>query len=258
MPSLKNLLAALILLCAVNTNVCAQDDKLKDFTFDEVPTEEAKPPYFAAAGGFIAMPMVQDFTKLNETVGAVVGGSFNTPLWLLGGQGFVAIGVIPNVRLGLFSVAGSSSRESESGGVTRRAEYNVSMTGLSVDYAIMPFKGFAVLPGVNLGAGTVSFEASQSSGSRTFQQTFPTQGLPPNVNSYMSFIRANHFFVQPTINLEYAFSLLTMIRLNAGYSLSFIGDWRADKAAPVSGVPTSFNASGFTAQIGLFVGLFNN
>jgi hypothetical protein len=242
MPTLKRLLTLFVVALSIQASAFAQDDKLKDFTFDEVPT----------------MPMFQDFTKLNETVGAITGGTLNGPMWLLGGQGFVAIGIIPNVRVGVFSVAGSSSSERESGGVTRRAEYNMSMTGMNIDYAFMPFKGFAVLPGVNLGAGTVSFEASQSSGSRTFPQTFPPSGLPPTATSYMSFIRANHFFVQPNVNLEYAFSLLTMIRLNVGYSFSFMGDWRADKVAAIANVPSSYNASGVTAQIGLFVGLFNN
>ena len=39
---------------------------------------------------------------------------------------------------------------------------------------------------------------------------------------------------------------------------SFMQDWRADNAAIITGVPATINASGLTAQVGLFVGLFNN
>jgi hypothetical protein len=35
-------------------------------------------------------------------------------------------------------------------------------------------------------------------------------------------------------------------------------DWRVDNIANLTGVPTTINATGLTAQIGLFVGLFNN
>jgi hypothetical protein len=250
------LIVTAILTAVCSSRAVAQDSQLKDFTFEDVPTEEAKPPYFAAAGGFLVMPMFQDLAAVNQTVGAILpGASFNAPLWLFGGQGFVAIGIVPNLRLGVFSAAGSLTNTAEVGSVSKRAEYGISMTGFSVDYAFMPAKGLALLPGVNLGFGTVSFEASQSSGMRSFGQTFPPAAQSGNFRSSIS---ANHFFVQPTFNIEYAFSLLTMVRLNAGYSLSFVSDWRVDRLAPISNVPASFNASGLTAQIGIFVGIFSN
>lgn len=245
-----------MLLVGLSSAAQAQDDKLKDFTFDEVPTEEAKPPYFAAAGGFIVMPLFQDLSKLNETVSAMTGGaSLNTPIWLTGAQGFVAIGVIPNVRVGFMVAGGSGSREGTVNNVSRRTEYTVTMNGISIDYAFMPLKGFAILPGITGGWGTVSFEANQSAGARQFGTTFP---FPASQSSYTSYIRANHVFVQPNLNLEYAFSLLTALRLNVGYSASFMQQWRVDNVSPIDNVPASLNASGLTAQVGFFVGLFNN
>jgi hypothetical protein len=64
--------------------------------------------------------------------------------------------------------------------------------------------------------------------------------------------------VQPAVNIEYALALFLNLRLNAGYSLSFMQPWRVDNAAPINNVPTNFNATGFTLQAGVFVGLFTN
>jgi hypothetical protein len=256
MRTLRRCIAAFMLVVGISSAAFAQDEKLKDFTFDEVPSEEAKPPYFAAAGGFIVMPLFQDLSKLNETVGAITGGgSLTAPILLTGAQGFVAIGVVPNVRVGFMVAGGSGIREGTVNTVSRRTEYTVTMNGVSIDYAFMPFKGFAILPGVTGGWGTVSFEANQSSGSRSFGSTFP---FPASQNNYTSYIKASHIFVQPNVNIEYAFSLLTMVRLNVGYSASFMQQWRVDNVSPIDNVPASLNASGLTAQLGFFVGLFNN
>jgi hypothetical protein len=62
----------------------------------------------------------------------------------------------------------------------------------------------------------------------------------------------------PRLNVEYAFTSFSMIRVNAGYNLSFMGDWQADNISTVTGVPSSINGTGLTVQVGLFVGLFNN
>jgi hypothetical protein len=136
----------LSLLCGGSATASAQDDKLKDFTFEDVPTEDARPPYFVAGGGFVAMPIFQDFAKLNETVRAVTGETLGAPLWMYGAQGFVTPGIL-NLRLGFISAGGSAVCETNVGGITKRAEYAMTMNGLTVDYAFSPFKGFVILPG---------------------------------------------------------------------------------------------------------------
>jgi hypothetical protein len=245
---------SVVSLLAPSASLRAQDDKLKDFTFEELPADDTRPPYFVVGGGYIFMPMFQDFGSLNQTVNAFTGGSFTGPVLLSGGQGFVTPGFL-NLRLG-FSVAGGGvTNESTMNGLTKRASYNILMSGVTVDYAISPFKGFAILPGITLGGGEVSFAASQTSGSRTFGTTFP---LPPSQTNYNSTIRAGHIFVQPAVNIEYAPAVFLNFRVNVGYSLSFMQEWRVDNAASIGGVPTSLNASGLTLQAGVFVGLFTN
>jgi hypothetical protein len=247
----------MVMLCTalVSVQCVAQDDKLKDFSFEDVPTEESKPPYFAAAGGFVATALFQDYGQLNSVVQGYVGSSISSPLLMTGGQAFVAIGIIPNVRVGFTSLFGSSARENTSGTTAKRAEYSVTMNGVNIDYAFTPLKGLAVVPGVLAGWGSVTLEASQSSSTQSYTQKFPP---PASQTNYLSRMSAAHIFVQPNVNVEYAFALVSMIRLNAGYSLSFMQQWRADNIVPLNDVPNSFNASGLTVQVGLFFGLFNN
>jgi hypothetical protein len=244
---------AIVALIALSTPLFAQDDKLNQFSFEDVPTEDSKPPYFAISGGFTTTWLFTNLTDLNVLTNGILGSNFSSPIVLFGGQAFAAIGIIPNVRAGFFSMASAGALEGQS----RRVEYGVSMTGVSVDYAFTPFKGFAVLPGVNVGWGAVNYEVSQVGVGQAFS-TFPFASGTQTQANFMRRLRSNMIFVTPNLNIEYAFTIVSMIRLNVGYNLSFMGDWRVDNSSTISGVPSSINATGLTAQVGLFVGLFNN
>lgn len=251
------LLCTLFLSITTTVNVLSQTTSTQDTTDYSfiVANEEPKPPYFAVGGGFIAMGLFQDFSALQEITSTITGQSISGPIWLTGVQGVASVGFIPNVRVGILSVGGSLVRETSSNNITRNVEYGIVMNGISIDYAINLFKGFTILPGITGGWGVVTFQSSQSSGSRSFAASFP---LKPSQNNYLSTIRANHVFVQPNLYLEYAFSLVSMVRVNAGYSLSFMQQWRTDSIAPIDNVPQGFNASGLTLQVGLFLGIFSN
>ena len=257
---MKRLLTLLsILLLAASHTMIAQDDKLNQFSFEDVPTEEAKPPYFAVSGGFISTWLFTNLTDLNTLTNSVVGASYSSPVVLFGGEAFAAIGIIPNVRVGFMSIGSinntlQSSSPGLGGPTQRQTEYTISMTGLSIDYAITPFKGFSIIPGVRGGWGAVNYEISQSSSALQAYPIFPIA----STTNFMRRMRSNMLFALPNVNIEYAFTLVSMVRLNVGYNLSFMQDWRADNASTLTGVPTNINASGLTAQVGLFVGLFNN
>jgi hypothetical protein len=234
----------------------AQDDKLNQFSFEDVPTEEAKPAYFAVSGGFISTWLFTNLADLNTLTNSAVNSTYNSPVVLFGGEAFAAIGIIPNVRVGFMSIGSINTTLQSPSGVspTRQTEYSIIMNGVSIDYAWTPLKGFAIVPGIRGGWGAVNYEISQSSSQ---SQAYPLFPISTTANS-MRRMRSNMLFAMPNLNLEYAFTLVSMVRLNVGYNLSFMQDWRADNASTLSGVPTNINASGLTAQVGLFFGLFNN
>lgn len=243
-------------MATTNVTLYAQDDKLNQFSFEDVPTEEAKPPYFAVSAGFISTWLFTNLTDLNTLTSSVTGKTYNSPFALFGVEAFAAIGIIPNVRVGFMSIGNTYTLQggSSSTSLTQQSEYSINMNGISIDYAWTPFKGFSIIPGVRGGWGSVNYEISQSSSTT---QTYPIFPIVSATNS-MRRMRSNMFFALPNLNVEYAFTLVSMVRLNVGYNLSFMQDWRADNASTLSGVPASINASGFTAQVGLFLGLFNN
>jgi hypothetical protein len=247
------LLVACVAL-AFSGEMYAQDDKLNQFSFEDVPTEEAKPPYFAISGGFTSTWLFTNLSDVNSLASAVVGRGYNSPIVLFGGEAFVAIGIIPNVRVGFMSVGSVNTLETSGPSPSKQTRYGVSMNGLSIDYAFTPFKGFSLVPGVRGGWGEVGIEISESAAA---SQAYPIYPVAAS-GSTMRRMRSDMFFVMPNLNIEYAFTLVSMVRLNVGYNLSFMQDWRVDNIANLTGVPTTINATGLTAQIGLFVGLFNN
>jgi len=233
----------------------AQDDKLDKLSFEDSPLLDEKPPYFAVGGGFLGTFLFTNFDELNNTATSFGVGEFKSPIFLTGAQGFTAIGVIPNIRLGVLSVGGKATSQKDTTvaivPVTRTMEYSTSLTGFTVDYAIQPFKHFAVIPGVMFGLGTVAVERSQTTPTRIFNDPLPS------TDNYFHRLDASITVLEPNLNIEYAITQFSMFRLNVGYMMSFVGDWKADRQTVVTGVPDKINSSGFVFQFGVFVGLFN-
>jgi len=249
---MKYLVCFLLALTVTLGNIQAQDDKLDKLSFEESPLLDEKQPYFAVGGGFLGTFLFTNFDELNVSATAFGVGEFKSPVFLTGAQGFTAIGVIPNIRIGVLSVGGkATSQVTDTASITKTMEYSTSLTGLTLDYAIQPFKHFAVVPGVMLGFGTVAVERSQTTASRSYTDPIPS------TNNYFHRLDASTIALQPNLNIEYAITQFSMIRVNAGYMMSFMGDWKADRQTIVTGVPDKINSSGLTLQFGIFVGLFN-
>ena len=242
-------------LCALTLafgSAKAQDDKLDKLSFEETPLWDEKQPYFAVGGGFLGTFLFTNFDELNKSATAFGVGEFKSPVFLNGAQGFTAIGVVPNVRVGVLSIGGkATSQKTDTTLLTRTMEYSTSLTGFTLDYAIQPFKHFAIIPGVMFGLGTVAVERSQTTASRSYTDPLPT------ANNFFHRMDAGITVLQPNLNIEYAVTQFSMIRINAGYMMSFVGDWKADRQTTITGVPDNINSSGLTLQFGVFVGLFN-
>ena len=128
---------------------------------------------------------------------------------------------------------------------------NVSNRTIHVDYAIVPAKGLAILPGVGFGFGTHTLAVFQSEPEATWEN------WGGGSNSFAELERSTLMLV-PRLNVEYAFTPFIAVRAAAIYNWQFsANDWTGNRVATVSGVPDDLNMSVFSAQIGLFVGLFN-
>ncbi|OGU18271.1 MAG: hypothetical protein A2X61_15780 [Ignavibacteria bacterium GWB2_35_12] len=250
---------ALALIMFSSIIAWSQDDMLDslDLSFESSPIKEEKIPYFAIAGGFTGTFFFANFDEMNQRI---VDGfkemrseRLNGSIFMPGAEGFTAIGIIPNMRLGFFGAGGSKTIKAVNADTTRSIDYTVSFNGISFDYAYVPTRRLAILAGVNLGWGTMAIEYYRT----TKEINWTNFGEDVDSNNFMSRAEARYWLIQPHLNVEFAVTPFIALRGSAGYSYSLMGDWKFNQNAALENVPKNVNASGLYAQFGLFLGLFN-
>ena len=236
----------------------AQDDRLDDLDFEEVPISNEVVPYFAIGVGpaftFSFLPM----DDINARAADLGMGKLSSPMILYGAEVFSAIGFIPNVRAGFSWMSGLDKQTISVAGTTpsveRSLEHAVSMSAVHVDYAIVVAKGLALAPGIGLGWGTQGITTYQSQGTRNWSD-YDSISVAPDMYSEVSH---SVIYFPARLNIEYAVTPFIAVRAQAGYTLQVSeGEWKGNRTAVVSGVPSGISLNAFNAQIGLFVGLFN-
>lgn len=237
----------------------SQDDRLDELEFESVTIKEEKPPYFAIGGGYTGTFIFLNFDELNKKLSeqtySFPKDAFSSPIFLSGVQGFTAIGIIPNVRLGFLGMGGSKTVEKKDTviNLNKSVEYSLSFQGISIDYGIILMKSLALIPSITFGWGTRTIEVYQAPSEISWDR-FEAIG---DINKFLNRAEGNFYFVQPNVNFEYALTPFFMIRANAGYALSFGGEWTFNRTSKLINVPSKIDANGFTVQLGLFLGLFN-
>jgi hypothetical protein len=251
-------LLAFALAFALVTPAFAQDDELDDFKFEDDPGAEIEAPYFAAAGGYLATAFFPSFETLNETVTGPFGlEALKGPVFVQGGEGFIAFPYIKNSRIGFFGIAGGKTVDKDltvNGVNTKRTfDYHVSFTGVSLDYALMLGKKFTIVPHARVGFGSMILQSYQGAGDRSWADFQPAAD---SVN-YLNRLEGDYWFVNPGVHFEFAATPFFMIRASGGYTLSFMPDeWEYNYVSKVNNVPEGIKANGASAQIGIFIGLF--
>lgn len=236
----------------------AQDDRLDDLGFEEAPIRDEAVPYFAVGVGpaftFSFLPM-DDVNARAKELGV---GEMSSPMTMFGAEIFSAIGLIPNIRAGFSWMSGTDKQSTTLAGTTpqvdRTMEYSVSMSAIHIDYAIVLAKGLALAPGLGFGWGTQNITAYQSVHNRDWTD-YDSINVAPDM---LSEVEHSVLYVPARLNLEYAFTPFIAIRGQAAYTLQVAnGDWKGNRTASVSNVPDGISVNAFSAQVGLFVGLFN-
>jgi hypothetical protein len=246
----------------------AQDDKLDALTFEETVIQEEKVPYFGVGGGFITSFFFPGLDDVNTQLRANGLDEIKAPVTMMGAMGVATIGIIPNVRVHISSLGATVSTPEKAFTIgqstyNRRVNYSVGYTGLGIDYAIQLARSFFVLPGITGAWGTLSLETAQSkAGGNTSDGSVGGALVDPNV--FAKRISSNYVMLQPGLAIEFAPPILgndkprvLALRLQAGYNLSFMGDWKENGMNIINNQPSSLKASGLSVQAGLMIGLFN-
>ncbi|MBI2794029.1 MAG: hypothetical protein HYX66_05175 [Ignavibacteria bacterium] len=253
---IRSIVAALFLVCIAAPGF-AQDDRLDDLDFEEAPITDEPVPYFAIGVGPVLTIGFPSWTDLNTRTNDLSLDAINGPLLQWGAEIFTAIGVVPNVRVGFSWVNGSNQTQKTFGsGDTKLAKtlnYRLNSVTFHADYAIVPFKSFAILPGAGLGWGTQTISTFQAYPNRTWND-YKIQTSP----DMFSELTRTSFYVMPRLNVEYALTPFVAIRAQAAYTLSLTSEgWTGNRVSNVSGVPSGISVDAFSTQVGILIGLFN-
>lgn len=233
----------------------AQDDRLNELNFDEEPLPEETVAYSAIGIGpsiNLFMPKVDDINTLAKSQGL---DAMNSPFILAGAEFFTAIGVIPNVRIGFSWLTGSVGNTKTfpgpgGAGPTKSIDYAISTRALHCEYAIVPASKLAIIPGVGFVWGYSTVTTSNTVG--TYDWNSQTNATSQQV------LEQSALCIMPRLSFEYAVTPYLDIRLQAAYAAQISSSaWTANTHAPAVNVPTSIGINGLSAQLGIFVGLFN-
>lgn len=254
---LRSLVLAMVM---TTTSVLAQDDRLDEITFDEVPLAEERIPYFAVGVGFTANVMLPDLADVNTHAAAFGLDAMSGPMIVTGADIFSAVAIIPNVRAGFYWLGGGLETTKDvavgASTVSRTMAYSFEMRGVYIDYAFVPTKGLAILPGLRAGWGAQHLELYQAAGSRRWAD-FEGPSVLPTDDAYQH-LQRSVLHIAPHLNIEYALTPFLSIRAAGAYQVQLsAADWMATKTSTVTGVPDGLNMNAFSASIGVFVGLFN-
>ena len=271
MQSYVRQLSALILaLFFVSMPALAQGDD-DDYDFSEIPVEEEERPYIGVGGGYQLMVTLFDRTALDSVSESLGMGGFDGPLYIHGGGGFTAVGIVENMRLGVYGGGGSKVVTAQLGtgdtSYDRSLRFTSGYTAVHLDYAIPVFGRLTVAPGFMIGGGRTTLEYAQTAKSATFGTIFDPVALGGGSSSTLNrqATAAHTFlFLYPALNIEYALTQFILLRVGGGYAFdagrAFGGNdtqtWDDGHGAEIKNVPNGLTASGPTLNVGLFLGLF--
>lgn len=256
------LCAITLVLASVSSvsSVYAQDDRLDDLSFDESPLQDEVVPYFAVGLGpvfNVAFPNVDDLNAAAQAMGL---DALSTPMIQWGAEIFTAVGIIPNLRVGFSWVAGSTQTSAPNVDLgndltgTRTMAYSLSHRTIHVDYALVPAKGLAILPGLGFGFGSQTITRYQSAGERSWSD-YTSIATAPDA---FSELERSALYLTPRVNVEYAVTPFIALRGQVAYNYQFdASGWLGNRTATIANVPSDINMTALGAQLGVFVGLFN-
>lgn len=260
--------AVIVFFLAV-CNVVAQppeDDgeEFDDFNFDDIPVEDAELDYIGFGGGYLGSVSLVNYDELNAVSnGFGIGNDeFKGPMLLSGGGGFIGGIVVPNTRLGIYSVGGSKEATTnlEGGEYRRTMRFSTGYVAAQLEYAIfLPGSGLMLFPGVMVGRSSSDIELNQTRISGlSFNNAFSPPGFGSSGgDSLVSYahITRNSLHLQPTATVDWAINSFLMIRGGVGYAFNFGGTWTDPSGTEISDVP-EITADGLNIHFGLFIGLF--
>jgi len=268
---IKNIFTVTVLtLFLFSNSAFSQDDEFENYRFDDDKTSSQKTPYFALSFGETASFLFMNYDEINSK-NNVFNDEFSGPMLTWGFNFFTALSpLINNARLGVSYQTGSKYLETSTNyplllpngnTVNQNVNFyrNISLraTGIHFDYAFVPLKSLAILPGIGVKWGNMILEQYMTVMPADWNNIGVTTTIPFNEKLNYKFLA-----FEPTVNVEYAFTGYLMFRASASYMLTmdspFVKNaWTINGNNAYTGVPEGVKPQGFSVTLGLYLGLFN-
>jgi hypothetical protein len=261
---LFSLLLLLALAIAPSAAFAQIEEDTTTWNDSELYEDEATeaPPYFAVGGGPMVGLFMPNLDAFNKNIAQpFVGQDVSNSVLMVGGQGFISVPWVANLRVGGLGYGGRSEQccldtVVDGQSVSRTLEYNVGYGGLSIDYVLPLNLGkFYIVPSLVLGLGSVEVFAQQATqrGEFNINNEFGQASKNITHNYHSTF-----FLYMPQLQFEYTFAGFMMTRLSVGYQGTAMGEWEVDRGVGItnSSQLDDINGSGLIANFGVFFGLF--
>ncbi len=259
---IRALLVTVFLLMLGAVVARAQND---DFNFENIPVDEDQIPYIGVGAGYVNFLSIVNDPELNSVSQQLGLGDMGTTLLMHGGGGWTVVGLIPNVRLGVYGAGGSKSRSAtysvNGNDFQRTIRFHEGLTAADIDYVFpLFFRGFAITVGSMVGVSTHELTITQTQQNGVtfsdlltrYQDTIPST----SARNRQTQISQSNLFFYPRIDFELAVSPFILLRAAAGWQLSAnIGDWTDGEGTTIQSVP-NIKPDGPMLHFGVFLGLF--
>jgi hypothetical protein len=261
---LFSLLLLLALTIAPSAALAQIEEDTTTWNDSELYEDEAvePPAYFAVGGGPMIGLFMPNLDAFNKNIAQpFVGQDISNSVLMVGGQGFISVPWVKNLRVGGLGYGGRSEQccvdtVVDGQSVARTLEYNVGYGGLSVDYVLPLNLGkLYIVPGVVLGLGSVELFAQQATqrGEFNIRNEFDQASKNITHNYHSTF-----FLYMPQLQFEYTLGGFMMLRASVAYQGTAMGDWEIDRGVGITNATQleDINGSGLLANFGVFFGLF--
>jgi len=228
--------------------------------------EKGAPSFFSVGGGVLGAFFKPDLSAFNKNLGLpFTHTTYREQVWMIGGQGFVTIPWVKNLRVGGLGYSGASTdcgcidTTLSGSSVNRFMDYEVGYAALTIDYVLPLRTGrFHIVPGIALGYGAVNIFMRQAA-TRIEGSTNSITGEFDGSSLYTTHTYTAPFFLyMPQAQFEYSPLGYLMLRASVGYQGTSMGTWTVDRGVGLSSSDalTDINGSGIIASLGVFLGLF--
>jgi hypothetical protein len=217
-------------------------------------------PSFGLAGGPSAGWFFNDVKDLNTQL--KLGGFpelSGSGYFTLGGSGFIDFSMGKNyLRIGGFGSGFNTKQDKRYNDTTTKAvNYSLGMGGLDFEYVKSFGLIFDVHAGLQLATGRLTLELYQYGSSfGNYNTIFGELGSNGSSGNLSRVFKNRFYSVQPLIGVGVLIKNAVYLKLDAGYHIAAMGDWRVDNDIKVDNFPKGITSKGFTLNLGINFGIF--